>query len=563
PGKRVTLADHKKSLIGGGLVAVIAIVGIVGGIYIFSNIDRGGGGNLIVGMILGNKIEELDVLTYSPQRQYVIDQVLETLFENDYSGGQPQVISNLATSGIWNDNATEFTCVLRQNVRFHDGTVFNAAAVKWNFDRNYRLRNEISHGWEYMFRLPDGRWIINETQVVDEYTVKFVLNEPFVPFVQLLTHSATGIMSPTSTPANSFIDFLTGDLIGTGPFIYDGQELNVAITMSPNPNYWGEIPKIDNLILKYYSNATTLWEALLAQDISMLDPYSARSFFINNPDKELEGLKSDTNFVVQEIVVPNFRYLSMDYKNINVTMRKAISYAINYSYMIEDININLSARARSPVPEGTLYSNTTAFDVPYYNISMARKILKDVGWLGTAGLTTNDNVSAGNEWEMLVSNDTPLERYNVSYWSGITEFDLTSILVQDNLKQIGIKVERVGNNHWGNDLAIAGWIVDYGDPHNTASLFHSGNIFNSSTWEGDNLAQVNDSLLDQWIEEGVKETDPILRKQLYYQIQERLIEELYPYVWTYAKTQIYVYVSNLKGWQSRPFKFLFKTVYFD
>ena len=557
PGKRVTLADHKKSLIGGGLVAVVAIVGIVGGIYIFSNIDRGGGGTLIVGMKPGYMIDEIDVLTFSFQGQYVIDQVLETLFINNYSEGQPQVISNLAISGIWNDNATEFTCTLRQNIRFHDETSFNATAVKWNFDRNYRLRNEVGHGWEWLFRLPDGRWIVNETQVVDEYTVKFVLNEPFVPFEQLLTNPATSIASPTSTPANSFIDLLTGDLIGTGPFIYDGQELNVALTMSPNPNYWGETPKIDKLILKYYTNATTLWDALLTQDISMLDPYSARGFFINDPDKELERLRSDPNFVIQEIVPPNFRFLDMNNININVTMRKAISYAINYSYMIEEISLNLSASARSPVPDGTLYSNTTAFDVPYYNISMARQILKDVGWPGTAGLAANDNVSAGNEWEILVSNDTPLETYNLTYIPGIKEFNLTSILVQENLKQIGIKVERTGLNYWpGPHLLILGWIMDYADPHNSVySLFHSES--------GDNFAQVNDSLLDQWIEEGVQETDPILRRQLYYQIQERLIEELYPSVWTYGKKQIYVYVSTLKGWQPHPFKFFFKTVYFD
>ncbi|KKM83039.1 hypothetical protein LCGC14_1313400, partial [marine sediment metagenome] len=557
PGKRVTLADHKKSLIGGGLVAVIAIAGIVGGIYIFSNIDRGGGGTLIVGMEPGYIIDEIDVLTHTFQGQYVIDQVLETLFINSYSGGQPQFISNLATSGVWNDNATEFTCTLRENVRFHDETPFNATAVKWNFDRNYRLRNEVGYGWDWLFILPGGHWIVNETQVVDEYTVKFVLNEPFVPFEQLLTHPATSIASPTSTPANSFIDFLTGDLIGTGPFIYYEYELNVALTMSPNPNYWGEKPKIDKLILKYYTNATTLWDALLAQDISMLDPYNARSFFINNPDKELEGLRSDTNFVVQEIVPPNFRYLSMNNKNINVTMRKAISYALNYSYMIDEITLNLSTSTRSPVPEGTLYSNTTAFDVPYYNISMARKILKDVGWPGTAGLTPNDIVSAGNEWEMLVSNDTPLEIYNVTYFPGVTEFNLTSILVQDNLKQIGIKVERTGLNYWpGPHLLILGWILDYADPH--ISIF--SDFYSES---GENWAQVNDSLLDQWIEEGVKETDPILRKQLYYQIQERLIEELYPYAWTYGKKQIYVYISALKGWQPHPFKFLFKMVYFD
>lgn len=75
---------------------------------------------------------------------------------------------------------------------------------------------------------------MNKTQVIDEYTVKFVINEPFVPFLHLLTLATTGILSPTSTPANKTININTDDLVGTGPFTYDEYEPHVNITMIPN-----------------------------------------------------------------------------------------------------------------------------------------------------------------------------------------------------------------------------------------------------------------------------------------------------------------------------------------
>jgi len=96
--------------------------------------------------------------------------------------------------------------------------------------------------------------------------------------------------------------------------------------------------------------------------------------------------------------------------------------------------------------------------------------------------------------------------------------------------------------------------MDYNDPHNMLfTLYHSS----------ENYLNINDSLVDQWIEEGIKETDPDLRRQIYYQIQERLSEDLYPLVWLITEKQIIIHISNLKGLQPNPFKILFKTVYFE
>ncbi|NHJ25414.1 MAG: hypothetical protein EAX89_12605, partial [Candidatus Lokiarchaeota archaeon] len=200
--KRLKINVLKRPIIIGGTIAAVAIAGIVSGIIIFMGIPKGG--TLNVGITY--EVSEIDpILSVTAAEQIIINQVTETLFENDYIGGIPQIINNLAINFNWNSNHTEFTCTLRKNVMFHDGTPFNATAVKWNFDRVPQIVNPsnfIEITWGYLFFLPDGRWIINKTQVIDPYTVKFVLNDRFVPFRALLTSSATGILSPASSPAN-------------------------------------------------------------------------------------------------------------------------------------------------------------------------------------------------------------------------------------------------------------------------------------------------------------------------------------------------------------------------
>jgi peptide/nickel transport system substrate-binding protein len=540
----------KRPIIIGGTIAAVAIAGIVSGIIIFMGTPKGG----ILNVGITYEVSEIDpILSVTAAEQIIINQVTETLFENDYIGGRSQIKNNLAIDCEWNTNATELTCFLREGVRFHDGTPFNAVAVKWNFDRVPQIINpsnllEIS--WGYLFFLPDGRWIINKTQVINPYTVKFVLNDHFVPFRALLTSSATGILSPASTPANKTLHKETDDIVGTGPFIYDGYDPNVNITLSPNQNYWGIKPKIDKIVLLLYPNSITrgddLWYALLNNEIHMLD----KDYFSKSFNKSLEILKSVPGITVQEGTAPlNYRFIGMDNNKINTTMRKAISYAINYSQIVEIIPNTI--KPKSPIPEGILYSNTTGIVVPYYNISKARQILITAGWPGTAELTANDNVSSGNEWEKLAKSN-PLARYNLSYMPWLFFSEGMSRPFPDNLKQIGINVTR---QLWMNtpyQLFTTGWIYDYNDPHNAMFDYHS-----KTSW-----VYLNDSAIDEWIENGVKETNPILREKIYYNIQKRLIEEIYPVILTFSTQNFEVYVSNLKGWHLTPFKTLLKTVFF-
>ena len=546
------IKESKKLIITGGLITSLAIVGIIIGIILFKEPPKGG--ILIVG-ITGNKIEVIDpLLSKDSGEEILIWQVAETLFEDEYIGDSEgtHITNNLAIGYEWDTNHTEFTCFLREDVKFHDGTPFNAQAVKWNFDRISQIidpSNPFKYWWGYLFFLPDGRLIINKTQVLDSYTIKFVLNDVFIPFQAFLTHITTSILSPIATPANRTLQLETDELIGTGPFMFEGYDLNTNVTLYSNQNYWGTRPKIDKIIFATFSgNLTTrcdhLWNAFLTKKIHMID-----QDLILHSNKSIESLKTNQDIIIREKPIKNYKFVGMDTKLINTTMRKAISYAIDYSSILKVLPNNV--KPKSLIPEGIKYSNTTAFDIPYYNISKARQVLIDAGWPGIEGLTANNNITIGNEWEQLVTNGIPLATYNVSYIPWHIPTEAMTRYFPDNLKQIGVNVKR--QTAAPCQLYTLGWTYDYDDPHNGIFIdYHS-------KWT---LVNLNNSVIDQWIEDGMKEIDPILREQIYFNIQKRLIEEIYPIINIVSHLNLEIHASSLKGWQLNPFKILLKTVYF-
>jgi ABC-type transport system substrate-binding protein len=550
--KPLKMESYRKPIIIGGLITAVAITGIISGIIFFKETPKGDV-LYFFGYGLPFTLDPIDVM--DPVDSDIINQVVEGLFDIDKNS---EIIYCLATDHEWSSDGLNLTCTLRQGVKFHDGTPFNATAVKWNFDRAYRLLAIIP--FSFLWILPDGRPIINETQVLDDYIVKFILNAPYGPLLSLFASTYSYIVSPTATPADNFISSETGGLVGTGPFIFDFYAEN-NVTLSANPYYWAGKPKIDKLIVLVPTKSVE--DALLSGEILM-----KKGVVFN--ESTLNSFRSNHLFNVSDpIPIPFLDFIAMNNKLINITMRKAISYAINYSNYLYS---NRYIHAKGPIPESILYHNITGIDVPYYNISVARRALKDGNWPGTDLLTVNNNISAGNEWELLANSSTPLAIYNYSACYNWPRSIWYADRITEDLKQIGVKVEPVNltSAHWFRiyyewdgyhrnmaELFYNFWLADYNDPSNFITEFYTNQKL------GDNVGQVNDTQVQEWLEDALMETDATVRRQLYYKIQKRLVEEVYPNIWLNSWTRTDIYVSNLRGWYPHPFKDPLKFVYFD
>ena len=561
----------KKPLIIGSIAAALAVTGLLGGFYFF-NIDQQKKEDiLVIGMEF--YLNSLDPL-YNPddlsfqENNMVWSQIIEGLFEHNQSREDTPIIPCLAKDlGTWSADGLNFTVPLKEGVKFHDGTPFNATAVKWNFERLYRFIDTMLWGdiwvWYYMYLLPDGRSIINETRVIDEYTVRFVLNEPYAPLRAVLATFSSYILSPTSTPENDFVDKFTGKLIGTGPFMLESYDMDPIdelcgnLTLIANEDYWELKPKIDKVHFLSLS-AYDRMEKVISGEIH----YTPGS----NNFTLIETCKNATSVYAAPRTGRGVFYVAMNYDIFPLEMRKAMSYAFNYSDYIKTMFEDRHVRCKSPLPKGMLYSNWD-FDVASTDIQIARQTLKNASWPGTSGLTADDNVSAGNEWEKLVDDGMPLETYNFSYVPTVDSHVLQSVLFTKYFKQIGINVSLnnlTGPAWWdkvqkgGMEFYTIGWGAAFNDPVEILNpLFSENSPYNHYNF--------TDAQVEDWLNQGLIERNETARRQIYYDIQKRLIEDLYPVIWTHTNIDWEIWASNVKGipLEGVPYTFILKYAYLE
>ncbi len=488
----------------------------------------------------------------------VIDQVCEGLFAYNLTNPENEVIPNLATgNGTWSGDDLNYTVSLRTGVSFHDGTAFNATAVNFTFSRLlYFFENGLSN-IKSLYAFSDGTIILNRTEIVDTDTIKFVLNRPFGAFQALLCFSGSYILSPTSTPATTLIDTATGDLVGTGPFVYDTYNVGTNVTFHAFENYWRGKASIEEMVFKIISDDTDRNNALLAEEIH----------FLSDPLPEnYDNIKSDPDlaFLNQSKTGAETNYLGMNNKQINTTIREAISYAINYTYIIDELMEGRAERLKSPLPLGIRYANLT-FDFPILNLSYARKVMQDMEF----GVGFTDD----GEWETAT-----FLTYNYSYnIDNQFQGDLF-VLLHDNLSKIGINVVDAGMTYLEliNRLYETGdrhrnmlqlfwmtWMPDYNDPHNTINRLFTNRTSadNFAQYDGYEAAKEAGRNHSAWInnvqlliEAGISETNQTNREAIYYRIQELLIEDDRPLAWGFVEKLYDASHVALSGFQQNAFK---------
>ncbi|NHJ25611.1 MAG: ABC transporter substrate-binding protein [Candidatus Lokiarchaeota archaeon] len=499
----------------------------------------------------------------------VHDQVVEALFQYDLTDPNLPIIPILATDfGTW--DGSNYTVELRDDVWFHDGTKFDAEVAKWNFDR---LQYFMDHGlakagelYEYYVRTDvvnetTGETaaifapIINKTLVLDDYILRFVLNVPYGAFEALLTFNAAYMLSPTSTPFNEVIDTATGDLVGTGPFVYDGYEAGVEVRFHSWDYYWRAPAKCDTLIFSIINDPQIRNNALLSGDIDLvIDPMASMlTTFEADPDVHLEV--ADQTLGIQ--------YLGMNNFWINSTVRKAISHAINYTFIIDELLQGQAVRLRSPIPEGITFANWS-FNVATTDIAAARGYMQSMGY----GLGLDTNYPGTNEAEWTAASYLTVN-YTYNIGNDMRE-NMYAVLI-NNLGLIGIKVEDAGTT-WSqfilslyelaglyrnlNQLYFLGWIPDYNDPSNYINPLFTNRSVASNGVQYNGYLSAKEALRDPFglndnvqllMEAALLNTDEVTREQQYNRIQELLVEEDMPWAYVYCPINNDAWRTNLMG----------------
>jgi peptide/nickel transport system substrate-binding protein len=229
----------------------------------------------------------------------------------------------LALSWEYLDDNKRLRFKLRPGVKFHDGEPFNAAAVKFTFDR--LLGPQGAKGPQQA-----NYTAIGSVEVIDDLTVDFHLKNADPVLLTKLAGYGAMIVPPVYDKAHDDA-YVKSHPVGTGPFKFVEYKPKVSLTLEANPDYWGGAPKLDRLVYRFIPEAATQVAELQAGgiDIATLVPISLLDTIKADPKLEVESITGPT--------VASFRFDTSGGITRNVEVRKAIIEAVDRDAIISQI----------------------------------------------------------------------------------------------------------------------------------------------------------------------------------------------------------------------------------
>jgi peptide/nickel transport system substrate-binding protein len=393
------------------------------------------------------------------------------------------VVPHLAKSWTISDDGKTYTFTLESGVKFHDGSDFGAADVKFTFDR---LRDEkVGSAARSLFSS------VTNIEAPDATTVVFTLSEPSAVFLKALTdYHACVLKNGIADPTKEFI--------GTGPFKLESIDVTDRASFVANTGYWKQgQPKVAALELVFAKDTVANVQAVQGGQLDWVSRV---------PIEQYLQLQSDSNLVVTSVATnqfPNIRIRADRGPGQDVRVRQALKYATNREKLNEIIYRGLATLGNDS-PVGPLYGNyySEAAPVLPHDPAKAKELLKEAGF--TDGITLDFYGPKGE------FNSDELVQALAEQWkeAGIT--------INIQLTDASIYYSDAPNNWLDADLGVTNW-ASRPDPQSYLELaFKSDGIWNEAHWA--------DAELDQLIATTRTETDDTKRAAAFAAIQKVFIE---------------------------------------
>ena len=468
----------------------------------------------------------------------------EQIYDNivDFERGGTKVVPGLAERWTVSPDGKEYTFHLRKGVKwqsnksFKPSRDFNADDVLFTINRQwvesdpYFKVTSSNHAYFGDMGMPK---LLKAVEKIDDYTVKFVLNNPEAPFLSNLAMQWAGLQSKeyaiamlkAGTPEK-----IDQDPLGTGPFQLVQYQKDALIRYKAFPQHYAGKAKIDDLIFAITPDASVRWAKLQKGECHVM-PYP-------NP-ADVPAMRKDANVTVMEQPGLNVGYLAYNTTKKpfdDVRVRKAVNMAINKQAIVDAVYLGTGMAAKNPIPPTQWSYNNAVKDDPF-DPAAAKKLLAAAGL--PDGFTTD-------LWAM------PVQRpYNPNA-KRIAE------LMQADLAKIGVKAE-IKTFEWGeyrkrmqageHQMGMLGWTGDNGDPDNFLNTLLG---CSSAKTNGSNVAKFCFQPFEDLIQKAKVVTNPAERTKLYEKAQV-IFKEQAPWFTIAHAVQLKPVRKEVIGFKLSPF----------
>ena len=368
----------------------------------------------------------------------------------NYENGE--VVPCLAESWEFSDDGTALTFHLKEGVTFHDGTPFNAEAVKTDFEFAHPNPN---------FSNISAVAKVESIEVVDEYTVTFHYPNAYFAYLMDFCYPETMVLVSPAVLEEGNYQSMNG-VVGTGPYVYEEIVDGDYVRFVRNENYWGEQPYYDEVIVKYIPDASARLQALQSGEIDILDCDMIDAAIVDATyrtqyaDRIVSGHRLATTYLaLNENVAP--------LNDVNV--RKAVQMAIDRESILATVYSGDGTIPDGIYPEGLVGYSEANQGWLTYDPEGAKALLAEAGY--------------ADGFEMELASDS----------SADASVLLVLQIIQQNLADVGITAEIVSYDEasWLDERMsgemcsfVATWTADYNDPDNFIYTFF-GNAENTAS----------------------------------------------------------------------------------
>ncbi|RKL67256.1 nickel ABC transporter, nickel/metallophore periplasmic binding protein [Salipaludibacillus neizhouensis] len=449
-------------------------------------------------------IGELNPHIYNPSQLFSVSMVYEPLVSYQDGG---ELKPHLAESWEISEDGKEYVFNLRQDVKFSDGTSFNAEIVKKNFDAI--LKDVDLHSWLGFIPL------IDQTEVLDEYTFKLTLLEPYYPTIQeLAVVRPVRFLGEAGFPEDNDTSKGVAKPVGTGPWVLDEYKVDEFATFTRNESYWGELPDVEKIKVKVIPDAET---NVLAFEKGELDLIYGEGVINLDSFRQLESTGSFETSIsepvaTRQIVMNTNRELLSDIK-----VRQALHYGFNKEAMVDGVTSGLEEKADYILPTNMPYTSNVDVTAVNYDSEKAEQLLDEAGWNLPEGKDIREKDGKPLEIELMYSSAESIQKTMAetlqSEWAAIgVKLNIVGV-------ELTTQVERFKDNEFDINF-----FSNYGAPYDPHTFVNIVATEGFGFYQAISSYPNKDELLEQ-IAKVKQTTDENERQELYSAILGSLQEQ--------------------------------------